>query len=469
MSIAIIGAGYVGLVTGTCFAETGNQVFCMDVDEDKIQLLKKGRVPIFEPGLSEMISRNLKDGRLSFTTNLEKVVKNARMIFVAVGTPSGADGYRDISSVIRVCEAVTSSMNEYKILVLKRTVPVGTSEIIEGKLNRQTDVPFDLVSNPEFLKEGAALEAFMKPDRVVIGSHSLAAAEEVGGLYAPFVMRGAPVLVMDPRSAEMVKYASNAMLACRISFINEIANLCEHVGADIQWVRKGLGTDRRIGSDFLYPGIGYGGSCFPKDVRGLVQLGRKFGYTPHLISKVDEINQTQSKRFVEKILKFFSSGIAQDLERALKQGKKIPKNFSEVSDLWQLEPVKEMELALQNKNVAVWGLAFKPRTDDMREAPSTRIIPKLIELGAKVTVYDPEALDEARKVFGNTVEYARSSYEALQGADVVILLTEWNLFRHPKLDKMREVMRLPVIFDGRNQYVRTDLIEKGLVYFGIGQ
>ncbi len=469
MTIAVIGTGYVGLVTGTCFAETGNRVVCMDVDEAKIKMLKEGEVPIFEPGLAELVSRNQKDGRLSFTTSLEEAVAQSGIIFVAVGTPSCEDGFPDISAVGRGCEAVAGCMTGYRILVLKSTVPVGTSETIQDRLRRVTDVPFDLVSNPEFLKEGAAIEDFMKPDRVVVGSVNRKAAQAVAELYAPFVLRGAPVLTMDPRSAEMTKYASNAMLACRISFMNEIANLCEHLEADVQWVRTGLGMDPRVGSAFLYPGVGYGGSCFPKDVRGLVELGARSGYTPRLIAEVDEVNRRQSERFVEKILRFFSSDMVRDLERALQRDDEIPAYLNEAGSLWEIEIGDEPELALQNRRLAIWGLSFKPRTDDIREAPSTRIIPRLIELGAEVWLYDPEALGEARKLFGDTVKYATTSYDALQGADALVLLTEWNLFRHPEFEKMKETMSLPVIFDGRNQYSRAELVEKGLVYFGVGR
>ena len=322
MTIAVVGTGYVGLVTGTCFAETGNQVVCMDVDEEKIEGLKKGTVPIFEPGLTELVIRNQAEGRLSFTTDLKQVVSESRIIFVAVGTPSSVeDGLPDVSAVEQVCEAVARCMEEYRILVLKSTVPVGTAEAIRERLKLATDVPFDIVSNPEFLKEGAAVEDFMKPDRVVIGSLDRKAADEVSDLYAPFVLRGAPVLLMDPKSAEMTKYASNAMLACRISFMNEIANLCEHLGADVQWVRKGMGLDTRIGPAFLFPGVGYGGSCFPKDVRGLVSLGKRIGYTPRLIAEIDSVNRLQSDLFVNKMVRFFGGGRAKDLEAALGKAK----------------------------------------------------------------------------------------------------------------------------------------------------
>ncbi len=469
MNVGVIGTGYVGLVTGTCFAETGNRVVCMDVDEAKIQMLKKGQVPIFEPGLAELVSRNQKDERLSFTTSLEEVVAESRIIFVAVGTPYSEDGVSDLRAVVQVCKDVATLMTGYRVLVLKSTVPVGTSQAIRDELRLLTDVPFDLVSNPEFMKEGTAVEDFMKPDRVVVGSAEKEAAKEVAELYAPFVLRGVPILIMDLKSAEMTKYASNAMLACRISFINEIANLCEHLGANVQWVRKGLGMDRRIGTAFLYPGVGYGGSCFPKDVRGLVELGRRAGYTPRLVSEVDEVNRRQSNRFIEKIIRFFSGAMVRDLEKALRRGDEIPGYLNEAGCLWKGVTGGDPELALQNRRVAVWGLSFKPRTDDLREAPSTRIIPRLIELGARVRMYDPEALAEARKFFVDTVEYANSSYEALQGADALVLLTEWPLFKHPEFERMKELMRLPVIFDGRNQYSRSDLKERGLVYFGVGQ
>ncbi len=469
MTLAVVGTGYVGLVTGTCFAETGNQVLCMDVDEEKIEALKDGTVPIFEPGLTELVVRNLAEGRLSFTTDLKRVVAESRIIFVAVGTPSCEDGLPDVSAVEQVCEEVAGCMEEYRILVLKSTAPVGTAEAIQERLKLTTDVPFDIVSNPEFLKEGAAVEDFMKPDRVVVGSLNRKAADEVADLYAPFLLQGAPVLLMDPKSAEMTKYASNAMLACRISFMNEIANLCEHLGADIQWVRKGMGLDSRIGPAFLFPGVGYGGSCFPKDVRGLVSLGKRIGYTPRLIAEIDRVNRLQSDLLVDKIIRFFSGDMVKDLETALEQGETIPAYLNEPVRPW-LEALPGLETqALRDRRIAVWGLAFKPRTDDMREAPSTRIVPRLIELGARLWLYDPEALGEAWKFFGDTVNYATSSLGALEQVDALVLLTEWNLFRHPDFDKMKAAMKLPVIFDGRNQYSRSDMVEKGFVYFGVGQ
>ena len=469
MTIAVVGTGYVGLVTGTCFAETGNQVLCMDVDEEKIKALKKGTVPIFEPGLTELVVRNQAEGRLSFTTDLKRVVAESRIIFVAVGTPSREDGLPDVSAVEQVCEEVAGCMEEYRILVLKSTAPVGTAEAIRERLKLATDVPFDIVSNPEFLKEGAAVEDFMKPDRVVVGSLNRKAADEVADLYAPFLLRGAPVLLMDPKSAEMTKYASNAMLACRISFMNEIANLCEHLGADIQWVRKGMGLDSRIGPAFLFPGVGYGGSCFPKDVRGLVRLGKRIGYTPRLIAEIDRVNRLQSDLFVDKMIRFFGGDMVKNLEAVLEQGETIPAYLHEPGGAWLGELSGLEPQALRDRRIAVWGLAFKPRTDDMREAPSTRIVPRLIELGAKLWLYDPEALGEAWKLFGDTVEYATSSLGALKQVDALVLLTEWNLFRHPDFDKVKEAMKLPVIFDGRNQYSRSDLVEKGFVYFGVGQ
>ena len=469
MTLAVVGTGYVGLVTGTCFAETGNQVLCMDVDEEKIEALKEGTLPIFEPGLTELVVRNQAEGRLSFTTDLKRVVAESRIIFVAVGTPSCEDGLPDVSTVEQVCEEVAGCMEEYRILVLKSTVCVGTAEAIQERLKLATDVPFDIVSNPEFLKEGAAVEDFMKPDRVVVGSLNRKAADEVADLYAPFLLRGAPVLLMDPKSAEMTKYASNAMLACRISFMNEIANLCEHLGADIQWVRKGMGLDSRIGPAFLFPGVGYGGSCFPKDVRGLVSLGKRIGYTPRLIAEIDKVNRLQSDLLVDKMIRFFRGDMVKDLETALEQGETIPAYLNEPGGPWVGELSGVEPQALRDRRIAVWGLAFKPRTDDMREAPSTRIVPRLIELGARLWLYDPEALGEAWKLFGDTVNYATSSLGALEQVDALVLLTEWNLFRHPDFDKMKRAMKLPVIFDGRNQYSRSDLVEKGFVYFGVGQ
>ena len=469
MNIAVVGTGYVGLVTGTCFAETGNQVICVDVDEEKIEALKGGTVPIFEPGLTELVVRNQADGRLSFTTDLAMAVAESRIIFVAVGTPSREDGLPDVTALEQVCEGIAQCIKDYRILVLKSTAPIGTAEAIGERFKLVTDVPFDIVSNPEFLKEGAAVGDFMKPERVVVGALDNKAAEEVADLYAPFLLRGAPVLLMDPRSAEMTKYASNAMLACRISFMNEIANLCEHLGADIQWVRKGMGLDSRIGPAFLFPGVGYGGSCFPKDVRGLVSLGKRIGYTPRLIAEIDRVNCVQSDLFVEKMLRFFAGDMVKDVEAAVKEGKPIPSCLNQPGGPWLGEPSELEPATLQDRRIAVWGLSFKPGTNDMREAPSTRIVPRLIERGARVWLYDPEALGEAWKLFGDTVEYATSSLDALNQADALVLFTEWNLFRHPDFDKMKEAMRLPVIFDGRNQYSRSDLIEKGFVYFGVGQ
>ena len=469
MNIAVVGTGYVGLVTGTCFAETGNQVICVDVDEEKIEALKGGTVPIFEPGLTELVVRNQADGRLSFTTDLAMAVAESRIIFVAVGTPSREDGLPDVTALEQVCEGIAQCIKDYRILVLKSTAPIGTAEAIGERLKLVTDVPFDIVSNPEFLKEGAPVGDFMKPERVVVGALDNKAAEEVADLYAPFLLRGAPVLLMDPRSAEMTKYASNAMLACRISFMNEIANLCEHLGADIQWVRKGMGLDSRIGPAFLFPGVGYGGSCFPKDVRGLVSLGKRIGYTPRLIAEIDRVNCVQSDLFVEKMLRFFAGDMVKDVEAAVKEGKPIPSCLNQPGGPWLGEPSELEPATLQDRRIAVWGLSFKPGTNDMREAPSTRIVPRLIERGARVWLYDPEALGEAWKLFGDTVEYATSSLDALNQADALVLFTEWNLFRHPDFDKMKEAMRLPVIFDGRNQYSRSDLIEKGFVYFGVGQ
>ena len=469
MTLAVVGTGYVGLVTGTCFAETGNQVLCMDVDEEKIEALKEGTVPIFEPGLTELVVRNQAEGRLSFTTDLKRVVAESRIIFVAVGTPAYEDGLPDVSAVEQVCEEVAGCMEEYRILVLKSTAPVGTAEAIQERLKLATDVPFDIVSNPEFLKEGAAVEDFMKPDRVVVGSLNRKAADEVADLYAPFLLRGAPVLLMDPKSAEMTKYASNAMLACRISFMNDIANLCEHLGADIQWVRKGMGLDSRIGPAFLFSGVGYGGSCLSKDVRGLVSLGKRIGCTPRLIAEIDRVNRLQSDLLVDKMIRFFSGDMVKDMETALEQGETIPAYLKEPGGPWVGELSGVEPQVLRDRRIAVWGLAFKPRTDDMREAPSTRIVPRLIELGARLWLYDPEALGEAWKLFGDTVEYATSSLGALEQVDALVLLTEWNLFRHPDFDKMKGAMKLPVIFDGRNQYSRSDVVEKGFVYFGVGQ
>ncbi len=443
MKICVVGTGYVGLVAGTCFAETGNDVICMDVDEKKIAQLQKGKLPIYEPGLQELIRRNVQEERLRFTTDLPWAVQHSLIVSIAVGTPPGDGGSSDLSYVMEAVRAIAKAMDDYKIIVTKSTVPVGTADQISQEISSWTTCEFDVVSNPEFLKEGAAIEDFMKPDRVVIGATNSRAVGIMQELYAPFTRTGAPILVMDPRSAEMTKYAANAMLASRISFMNEIANLCERTGADVNRVRKAIGTDRRIGASFLFPGLGYGGSCFPKDVQALIHLARENDYPLKLISAVEEVNELQKQIMIHKILDFYSP----------EKGNKKDADDS----------------PLKGKTFALWGLAFKPQTDDMRGAPSRVVIEQLLALGARIQAYDPEAMKEAGKIFGDKITYARNNYEALKGADALILVTEWNEFRNPDFKKMKELLKEPVIFDGRNQYSRREMRELGFIYVGVGR
>ena len=444
MKICVVGTGYVGLVAGTCFAETGNDVICMDVDEKKIAGLKKGKLPIYEPGLQELIRRNVQEERLRFTTDLPWAVQNSLIVSIAVGTPQGDGGSSDLSHVMEAVRAIAKAMNDYKIIVTKSTVPVGTADKIAQEISARTAVEFDVVANPEFLKAGAAVEDFMKPDRVVIGATNSRAVEIMQDLYAPFTRTGAPILVMDPRSAEMTKYAANAMLASRISFMNEIANLCDRTGADVNRVRHAIATDRRIGASFLFPGLGYGGSCFPKDVQALIHLARENDYPLKLIQAVEEVNELQKRVMIHKILDFYSSET---------DNKKQDADHS----------------PLKGKTFAIWGLAFKPQTDDMREAPSRVVMEQLLALGAKIQAFDPEAMKEARKIFGDKITYAKNNYEALKGADASILVTEWNEFRNPDFKKMKALLKDPVIFDGRNQYSRREMRELGFDYVGVGR
>jgi len=431
MKIAIIGTGYVGLVTGTCFAETGNDVQCVDINAEKIKALNSGVVPIYEPGLDELIKRNVKEGRLLFTTDIGKAIQSSLFIFICVGTPPREDGSADLSAVWSVAETIGKHMNGYKIVVTKSTVPVGTTHRIRDIICKHTSEQFDVASNPEFLKEGAAVDDFMKPDRVVIGTEDPRVEELLKELYAPFVRTGKPILAMNIKSSELTKYAANAMLAMRISFMNEIANLCERVGADINMVRIGMGTDPRIGSSFLFPGVGYGGSCFPKDVRALVEVGRAVGYEMKILPMVETVNQYQKQVLAQKIIDYFKGAVA---------GKKI----------------------------AIWGLSFKPRTDDMRDAPSIEIISRLLKAGASVSAYDPVALGEARKIFADRISYVEKNYDALSGADALAVITEWNEFREPDFDKVKALMKQPVIFDGRNIYDGKKLRARGFDYFCIG-
>lgn len=431
MRIAIIGTGYVGLVVGTCFAENGNRITCVDLDEDKINGLKKGIIPIYEPGLKELISRNVEEGRLTFTTDPAAAVKDALVCFIAVGTPPDEDGSADLKYVLAVARDIAKHMDGYRVVVTKSTVPVGTNKLIRETMAGLTDHPFDVVSNPEFLKEGAAIDDFMKPDRVVIGSDSEKASKIMQELYSPFVRSGKPILCMDPISAEMTKYAANSMLATRISFMNEIAALCEAVGADVNQVRKGIGTDARIGFPFLFAGAGYGGSCFPKDVRALMKTAEKHNLQMQIIEAVENVNNQQKSLMFDKVHRHFDGDLA-------------------------------------GKHFAMWGLAFKPNTDDMREAPSIIIAEKLLESGATVTAFDPEAIPEAKHILGDKVNYATDALSTLKDADGLILITEWNEFRHVDPSEIKNHLRQPVVFDGRNIWNPSTIRASGLTYYGIG-
>ena len=431
MKIAVIGTGYVGLVAGACFAESGNDVICVDKDESKIRMLRRGRMPIYEPGLEEIVRRNRLENRLTFTTMLPKAVRDSSIVFIAVGTPQGDDGAADLQHVLAVAKDVAKAMNGYKVIVDKSTVPVGTSVKVREVVRRETTHPFSVVSNPEFLKQGAAIEDFLKPDRVVIGAEDPRGAELMLELYAPFTRTGAPIMVMDCASAELTKYASNAMLATRISFMNEVANVCELVGADVDQVRRAIGSDRRIGSSFLFPGVGYGGSCFPKDVKAMIHFAAEKSYEFKILHAVQAVNQLQKTRLIAKMQAHFGS--------------------------------------LKGKTIAIWGLAFKPRTDDMREAPSIALITALLESGAKVQAFDPEAMKVAKSLLGPKVTYAAKSYDALKGTDALAIITEWNEFRRPDFPRMRTLMRSPVIFDGRNLFTPDQMKSHGFTYYSIGR
>jgi UDPglucose 6-dehydrogenase len=431
MRIAVIGTGYVGLVAGACLAETGNQVICVDKDEPKIAKLRRGKIPIYEPGLEELVTRNKKEARLAFTSGLDRAVRQSQIIFIAVGTPQGEDGSADLQHVLGVAREIGRAMNGYKVIVDKSTVPVGTSEKVREVIRRETTHPFSVVSNPEFLKQGAAIEDFLKPDRVVIGAEDPRAADIMVELYKPFTRTGAPILVMDCASAELSKYAANAMLATRISFMNEIANVCELFGANVDEVRRAIASDKRIGPAFLFPGIGYGGSCFPKDVKALVHFSGERRYDFQILKAVEQVNDAQKTRMLERMEKHFGS--------------------------------------LKAKRVALWGLAFKPRTDDMREAPAIPLIKGLLARGAKVQAYDPEAMELAKTIFGNKIEYAKSGYEALKGTDALVVVTEWNEFREPDFGRMKKLMREAVVFDGRNIYTPEVIRAQGFTYYSIGR
>ena len=431
MKIAVIGSGYVGLVAGACLAENGNDVICVDKDASKVRALQRGRIPIYEPGLEEMVRRNRAEKRLTFTTDLPKGIRASQIVFIAVGTPTGEDGSADLSHVLEVARQIGKAMNGYKVIVDKSTVPVGTSEKVREVIKKETQHPFSVVSNPEFLKQGAAIEDFMKPDRVVIGAEDQRAGQIMTELYAPFTRTGAPIMMMDCASAELCKYAANAMLATKISFMNEIANVCELFNADVDDVRRAVGSDKRIGSSFLFPGVGYGGSCFPKDVKAILHFSGKKGYEFKILDAVETVNQRQKGRLVEKMTAHFGT--------------------------------------LKGKTIALWGLAFKPRTDDMREAPAITIIERLLQAGAKVQAFDPEAMKVAKGIFGAKLTLVERSYDALKGADALAVVTEWNEFREPDFTRMRKLLRTPVIFDGRNIYRPAMMKEQGFTYYAIGR
>jgi UDPglucose 6-dehydrogenase len=432
MKIAVVGTGYVGLVTGTCLAETGNTVTCVDIDERKVAKLKNGQITIYEPGLEKVFDRNIKEDRLLFTTNLAEGIKEADIVFLALPTPPGEDGSADLKYVLGVAGDIGRLLTGYKVIVDKSTVPVGTAEKVQAAIAANYRGEFDVVSNPEFLREGVAVDDFMKPDRVVIGTTSERAKKLLTELYAPYVRQGNPIIFMDERSAELTKYAANSFLATKISFMNEIAQLCERLGADVDMVRRGIGSDERIGKRFLFPGIGYGGSCFPKDVQALVYSSGEADYDFQILNAVMEVNEKQKRHLVGKIEQHFEGSI-------------------------------------QGRHFGVWGLAFKPNTDDIREAPALEIITSLLERGATITAFDPEAMNNVRGVLGDKIGYAETQYEALEGADALIIATEWNEFRTPDFDRIMAMLKEPAIFDGRNLFEVQQMFEKGFHYQSIGR
>ena len=437
MKVAIVGSGYVGLVTGTCFAEVGIEVVCVDIDKKKIDNLNEGLIPIYEPGLEEMVHRNMKKGRLKFTTSLKEAIVDCEVLFSAVGTPPDEDGSADLQYVISVARDCGKFMSDYLLIVTKSTVPVGTAEKVRKAVREELDrrgvnIEFDVASNPEFLKEGAAVDDFLKPDRIVVGCDNPRAEELMKSLYKPFTLNGHPVIFMNIVSAEMTKYAANSMLATKISFMNDIANLCEIVGADINMVRKGIGSDSRIGNKFIYPGVGYGGSCFPKDVKALIRTADDNKYILRVLKAVEEVNDDQKLVMFNKINTYFKGD-------------------------------------LKGKVIGLWGLSFKPQTDDMREAPSLMMIKKLTEAGAKVKAYDPVAMHEANRILGDSIEYAADQYDALIDADCLLMVTEWPEFKFPNFNVMRKLLKTPVIFDGRNIYNPAEMKEKGFEYYSIGR
>jgi UDPglucose 6-dehydrogenase len=432
MKIAIIGTGYVGLVTGTCFAETGNTVTCVDIDQQKVEKLKAGQITIYEPGLEKLFLRNQKEGRLHFTTSLKDAVDSAKVIFLALPTPPGEDGSADLKYVLGVANDLGKIITDYKVIVDKSTVPVGTADKVHAAIAKNATVPFDVVSNPEFLREGVAVDDFMKPDRVVIGTSSERAIAVMNDLYAPFVRQGNPILFMDEKSAELTKYAANSFLAVKISFMNEIARLCEKMGADVDMVRRGIGSDERIGKRFLFPGIGYGGSCFPKDVQALVHSSAQVNYNFRILDAVMNVNAEQKLYLIPKMLDFYGGNLA-------------------------------------GKHFAIWGLSFKPNTDDIREAPALYMIDKLLELGATVSAFDPEAVNNTREIFNNRIVFADNQYAALENADALIIATEWNEFRTPDFDQMIAILKEKVIFDGRNLFDLDRMKNLGFHYESVGR
>ena len=432
MNIAVVGTGYVGLVTGTCFAETGNNVICVDIDVEKVRKMQDGIVPIYEPHLDVIFERNIKQGRLTFTTNLAEAIEHAKVIFLALPTPPGEDGSADLSYILGVANDLGKLIKDYKVIVDKSTVPVGTAEKVRVAIAKNAKVEFDVVSNPEFLREGFAVDDFMKPDRVVIGTSSEKAQHIMGDLFKPYVRQGNPVIFMDEKSAELTKYAANAFLATKITFMNEIANLCELLGADVDKVRIGIGSDDRIGKRFLFPGIGYGGSCFPKDVQAIAKSASDVGYNFALLQAVMEVNEKQKTIIVPKILEYFGGN-------------------------------------LKGKKIALWGLAFKPDTDDLREAPALYIIEELLKAGAEVTAFDPEAMNNVKKLLGTKISFTENHYDALNNADALVIATEWSLFRNPDFDKITATLKNKVIFDGRNLYDNQTMKELGYTYYSIGR
>lgn len=432
MNIAVVGTGYVGLVTGTCFAEMGNHVICVDIDANKVASMKAGKIPIYEPHLDVLFERNLKQGRLNFTTDLAAAVKDAAIIFLALPTPPGEDGSADLSYILGVADQLGKLITDYKVVINKSTVPVGTAEKVDAAIKKNCSTPFDVVSNPEFLREGFAVDDFMKPDRVVIGTDSEKARKIMADLYAPFVRQGNPIYYMDARSSELTKYAANAFLATKITFMNEIANLCEKVGANVDMIRIGIGSDSRIGKRFLFAGIGYGGSCFPKDVQALAKTSEDYNYNFKVLSSVMDVNYAQRTIIVEKIRNYFNND-------------------------------------LKGKKIAVWGLAFKPDTDDIREAPALFIIDQLLKDGATVSAFDPEAMNNVKKVVGDKITYCDDAYSTVKDADALLIATEWSVFRTPEFDKMASMMKNKVIFDGRNLYDPVKMKELGFYYNSMGR